>query len=342
MNNRLRVSGMLLVVLVVLMLTGTSFQSAAAQQPDPAAMGVFSEPVPVAAAAAAGAAQQAGWSGWASVNMKVTSAPSVTASGASGVYLFARGERGTLVWNRWDGRAWSGAQELSGARLASAPSCASWGTSRSVNLSCFAVLEGSSALQHMYYIDGRWNGWQNLGGSVTSAPGAVSWAPGAVAAFARGSDTALWQTYYAGGRWSGWIRLDGELTSAPSCASWSETRVDCAVRGNGNNLFVKSWEAGAGKGWGAWQNLGGGVNSAPSAAAWDSGRLSIFYRGENGMLLHRYWNGSAWSAPEDLGGPISASPACASPQKGRVECYAEGIDPLFNTGGALLQRVWTR
>jgi hypothetical protein len=309
-------------------------------------MGLLTEPVPLAAFSnGAPMAQQAQgtprWSNWNALEGFTTSAPSVAAASIDRVFLFARSERGTLIWSRWDGRTWTRAAELNANRLASAPSCASWGTSRSVRLSCFAVLEGSSAMQHTWYDGTNWSGWQNLGGTLTSAPGAVSWAPGVVSAFVRGTDTQMWQRYYDGRNWSGWIRLDGELTSAPSCSSWSEARVDCVVRGNGNNLFLKTWEAGPGKGWGGWNALGGGANSAPSITAWGVNRLSIFYRGDNGMMMHRYWDGARWVGPEDLGGPISSSPACTSPAVNRIECYAQGVDPIYNAGPALIQRVWS-
>jgi hypothetical protein len=115
--------------------------------------------------------------------------------------------------------------------------------------------------------------------------------------------------------------------------------VDCTVRGNGSNLFHMAWEAG--RGWNAWTNLGDQMNSAPTAVAWGPNRLSIFYRGQNGNMQHRLWNGTSWANAEDLGGPISSSPACASPVLNRIECYAQGVDPLFNAGPALIQRIWT-
>jgi hypothetical protein len=343
MRNHWRLSGIVLVTLIVVFLTGTTFQQAAAQQQDPELMGVLTEPVPLAAVSdGAPIVAQSGprWQSWNTINGAITSAPSVASASINNVFMFARSERGTLVWSRWDGRNWSAVSEVSSARLISAPACASWGPPRSVQLSCFAVLEGSNALRHLYYVNGTWYGWENLGGDVRSAPAAVSWAPGVVSAFVRGTDARLWQRWYNGRAWSGWIQHDGELTSAPACASWSEARVDCVVRGNGSNLFVKTWEAGPGKGWGPWTNLGGGVNSAPGIAAWGVNRLSVFYRGDNGMMLHRFWDGTRWQGPEDLGGPISSSPACTSPQINRIECYAQGIDPVYNAGPAIIQRVW--
>lgn len=343
MRHRWRVSGILLVTLIVVFLTGTTFQQAAAARQDPELMGILTEPVPLSAINnGAPIAQQTGprWGGWNTIEGFTTSAPSAASAGINNVFLFARSERGTLIWSRWDGRSWSRPAELSSARMVSAPSCTSWGTSRSVRLSCFAVLEGSNTLRHLWYDGTNWYGWENLGGDIRSAPAAVSWAPGVVSVFVRGTDARLWQRYYDGRGWSGWIQHDGELTSAPSCASWGETRVDCVVRGNGNNLFVKTWEAGPGKGWGGWVGLGGGVNSAPAITAWGVNRLSVFYRGDNGMMLHRFWDGTRWQGPEDLGGPISSSPACTSPQVNRIECYAQGIDATYNAGPAIIQRVW--
>jgi hypothetical protein len=347
MKNHWRISGILMVTLIVVFLTGATYQQAAASRPDPEMMGLLTEPVPLAAFSNGSPVQaQAAqgtprWSNWTGLQGYTTSAPSVAAAAADRVFLFARDESGLLVWSRWDGRAWTTPAAISSAQLDSAPSCASWGTSRSIRLSCFAVINGSGALQHIWYNGESWSGWQNLGGVLTSAPGAVSWNAGVVSAFVRGADMRMYQRYYDGRSWSAWIRHDGELTSAPSCASWAETRVDCVVRGNGNNLYHKTWESGPGKGWGGWNNLGGGVNSAPSIVDWGVNRLSVFYRGDNGMMMHRYWDGTRWVGPEDLGGPIASSPACASPVVNRIECYAQGIDPAYNAGPALIQRVWS-
>lgn len=350
MRSRWRISGMLLVTLMVVFLTGTTFQQAAVAREQAELMGLLTEPAPVAAVAAAGPvvqqAQGPRWSSWTGLQGFTTSAPSVTAAGRNNVFLFARSERGTLVWSRWNGSSWTRMAELSSSRLASAPSCASWGNNTDIRISCFAVLEGSSAVHHLYYAGGSWYGWQSLGGVATSAPGAVSWAPGVVSVFVRGQgDGQMYQNWWASGSgWSGWSPLGGQLTSAPACASLREPpgRVDCVVRGNGNNLFLKTWQGGSGQGWQAdWTNLGGGASSAPTIAAWGANRLSVFYRGENGNMLHRYWDGTRWVGPEDLGGPISSSPACTSPEVNRIECYAQGIDAEWNAGPSLLQRIWT-
>jgi hypothetical protein len=349
MRSRWRISGMLLVTLMVVFLTGTTFQQAAARE-QAELMGVLVEPVPVASfsneAPVAQQAQNPQWSNWSTLEGYTTSAPSVAAAGRNNVFLFARSERGTLAWSRWNGSNWSRLTELRSERLASAPSCASWGSNNAIRISCFAVLEGSNSLRHLYYADGNWYGWQNLGGVATSAPGAVSWDFGVVSAFVRGQgDGQMYQIWYSQRTgWSGWTPLGGRLTSAPACTSLREPplRVDCVVRGDGNNLYLKTWQEGSGRGWQAdWTNLGGGVASAPTIATWGVNRLSAFYRGENGNMTQRYWDGNQWVGPIDLGGQITSSPSCISPERNRIECYAQGVDALYNAGPPIIQRVWS-
>ena len=55
------------------------------------------------------------------------------------------------------------------------------------------VANGSdNQLYHRWY-DGGWSGWQlTVTGVVTSAPAAVSWAPGRVDEFVRGADHGVW------------------------------------------------------------------------------------------------------------------------------------------------------
>src|SRR6266566_9613264 len=52
-----------------------------------------------------------------------------------------------------------------------------------------------------------WAAWQVAGGQVTAPRAVVSWGPGRVDLFARGTDGGLWQRSYDVGRWNSWAAL---------------------------------------------------------------------------------------------------------------------------------------
>ena len=72
-----------------------------------------------------------------------------------------------------------------------------------------------NALWHNWSINGRWSGWENLGGVLISTPAVVSWGPNRIDIFHRGTDSALWQKSWLGDRWSEWVSHGGIWTSEP-------------------------------------------------------------------------------------------------------------------------------
>jgi hypothetical protein len=166
----------------------------------------------------------------------------------------------------------------------------------------------SNQLIHRWYAYGAWSSWENLGGTLTSAPTAVSWGPGRIDVFARGSDNQLIHRWYASGRWSsGWESLGGVLTAAPGAVSWGSGRLDVFVRGVDNRLYhrwfsVDHWSSG-------WEHLGGVLTSGPGAVSWGSGRMDVFARGDSGQLIHRWYGSGGWStAWESLAGAPADDP----------------------------------
>src|SRR5262245_13368926 len=71
-----------------------------------------------------------------------------------------------------------------------------------------------------------------------SDPAAVSWGPGRIDVFVRGSDNALWHKWFEN-QWSGWESLGGSITSAPDVASWGAGRLDVFARGSDNSMMHK-------------------------------------------------------------------------------------------------------
>jgi hypothetical protein len=168
----------------------------------------------------------------------------------------------------------------------------------------------SNHLVHRWYAFGAWSAWEDLGGTLTSAPTAVSSAPGQIDVFGRGGSNQLLHRSYSGGRWSAWESLGGTLSSAPDVASWGNGRLDVFVRGSGNQVFHRWYSNGR---WSTgWENLGGPLLSGPAAASWGPGRIDVLGRGGSGQLLHRWFSGGRWSgtatAWENLGGTLADDP----------------------------------
>jgi Domain of unknown function (DUF1906)/Repeat of unknown function (DUF346) len=190
---------------------------------------------------------------------------------------------------------------------------------------------GSNHLVHRWFAFGAWSAWEDLGGSLTSAPTAVSWGPGHIDVFARGGSNQLLHRSFDGGRWSAWESLGGVLTSGPDVAAWGSGRLDVFARGGNNQLVHRSFADGR---WSStWEHLGGSLTSAPSAVSWASGRLDVFARGSSNQLLHRWFSGGRWSAWESLGGVLTSGPDVAAWGSGRLDVFARG-------GGNQLVHRW--
>jgi hypothetical protein len=143
-----------------------------------------------------------------------------------------------------------------------------------------------SALWHRWY-DGGWSGWERLGGTLTSAPAAVSWSNGRIDVFAAGTDSALWHKWYDGG-WSNWEPLPGVLISAfsaPTAASWAPGRLDVFVAGTDSAMWHKWYDGG----WSNWESLGGVLTTSPAAVSWGPNRIDTFVGGTDSAVWHKWW-----------------------------------------------------
>jgi murein DD-endopeptidase MepM/ murein hydrolase activator NlpD len=167
--------------------------------------------------------------------------------------------------------------------------------------------------------------WEDLGGRLTSAPAAASWAPGRQDVFVRGVDDALWHRWWDASGWSGWESLRGVLTSDPAVAARAAGRLDVVVRGTDGALWQRSWD---GSRWSAWLRHDGlmTASSGPAVAAWGADRLDVFARGTDDGLWHRSWDGRGWSGWESLGGVSSSGPAAVSWSANRVDVFVRGTD----------------
>jgi murein DD-endopeptidase MepM/ murein hydrolase activator NlpD len=165
--------------------------------------------------------------------------------------------------------------------------------------------------------------WEALGGTLTSAPSAASWAPGREDVFVRGTDNALWHRWWDGGTWSGWESQGGVLASDPAVAARPGDRLDVFARGMEGGLWHKSWD---GSRWSGWLREDGTPISAPAVAAWGGERLDLFIRGADSALWHRSWDGRGWSTWDSRGGVLNSSPAAVSWGVNRFDVFVNGTD----------------
>jgi SpoIID/LytB domain protein len=201
-----------------------------------------------------------------------------------------------------------------------------------------------------------WSGWRSLGSPPVGAggdPTIVSWAPGRLDVFARGSDGRLWQTFSTdgGASWSSWLKPigdDGVLAGSPAASTRGPGRLDIWVTGTDNQIYQRFWD---GVQWSSgWVGLGrpsAGITGDPTAASWDSVRVDLFVRGADDKLWRRTWDGSEWSAwgqPVGSAGTLSSSPDAGSWGSGNLLVFVRGTDGgVYGlTFGASGWSPWTR
>jgi hypothetical protein len=163
----------------------------------------------------------ASWSYWNSLGGKLTSAPAATAMGSPNqIGVFVAGGSSALYYKHYDdsSSSWASWTSLGGQVLAgTSPTAYNWGTTQ---IGWFVT--GANNQLYLNYQTftpgGTTSGWQNLGGYLTSSPGATAKAPGLIDVFGRGGSgdfAVLWQKSYNGTKypltngWSDWTYIGG-------------------------------------------------------------------------------------------------------------------------------------
>src|SRR4051794_24860038 len=131
-------------------------------------------------------------------------------------------------------------------------------------LLAFALILSLSTARAAPTPAGSLEGWEDLGGPVLEQPSCVSWGPGRLDCFARGTANILYHAWWDGQNWAGWEDLGGVLLEVPSCVSWGPNRLDCFARGADAGLMHRAWD---GQNWLAWEDLGGSLLDRSSGAA---------------------------------------------------------------------------
>jgi hypothetical protein len=204
--------------------------------------------------------------------------PTLTSWGPGRMELFIFGTNvntgdGALLHTWADNYAWSGRWETLGTGMRSDdythPAAVSWGPGRDDVF----VRGVNSDLQHAYFANGNWSGWESLGGYITSDPTAVSWQANSLNVFVRGADAALWHKWYIGG-WSDWQSLGGSVQdgqhgrSGPTAISVVPGSIDiyAASYDTYGTVYRKSYSDATS--WLGWVNTGSAWSAHLAVAAW--------------------------------------------------------------------------
>ena len=170
-------------------------------------------------------------------------------------------------------------------------------------------------------------GFETLGGALTSAPAAASWATGRLDVFARGTSGELIHLGYNGFWATDWQDLGGSiaLDSSPAAVASAVHPLDVFVRGQDDTLWHKYY---SGSTWSAWDSQPGAIASSPAATSAGSGTFEVFARSATGTLLLNTYDSITWSGWLSLGGVIKAGsePAAVSWGPGRLDVFVRGAD----------------
>jgi hypothetical protein len=252
--------------------------------------------------------------------------PDIASMRSNRLDVFARGGTSSnLLTNWYPGTSWQGWSNLGGPLLASGPGAVSWGSERldvvarasngnllhwwydglwhNENLGGNIVGDPDIAadgagtlhifargtddtLQHKWHAGGRWYGWESLGGTLASGPGAVT--AGRVIHVVGKTPSNAVTHWWFDGTWHSGDNLGGSIVGDPDLSSWGSGRLDVFARGADNTLQHK-WYTDS-SGWSGWESLGGSLTSGPGAVSWGVNRIDVVARDVNGAVAH-WWYG---------------------------------------------------
>jgi len=177
------------------------------------------------------------------------------------------------------------------------------------------------------------SGWQSLGGSLSSGPGATSCASSTAQVFVLGGSGVVWEKASSSGIWSAWSRVGGNVMGNPAVVCEPGTNhIHLFVEGTDRALYHKLWDGAA---WGAWENLGGSLTSSPGVSSCASGTAQVFVLGGDGVVWEKTYSVGAWSGWIRIGGNVTGNPALAcEPGTNNIHLFVEGTDH------ALYHKFW--
>ena len=177
-------------------------------------------------------------------------------------------------------------------------------------------------------------------GRTTSAPAAVSPAPGVIDVLVRGYDASIWHKRYNGSLpWGDWENVGGIMASAPAVVSTGDGGFDLFALQYNNQISVKHFD---GTAWGPWTWMlpsdGGWPYDLPASLP-DSPAIEAPAIARQGTYVHivrlapdntvrykyRADMGSSWSDWVNLGGTISGGLGAAM-REGKLWVWGRGVD----------------
>jgi hypothetical protein len=198
-----------------------------------------------------------------------------------------------LMHRSWDSQQWQDWTQVGSkdgpSNLLYAPVATCWGMGRG---DVFVVDKSLQVFQTTWTQDGQYPSlYQSIGGSCTSRPSVVSFAPNRIDITCRGRDARLWWAYYNGAKWSDWRKLNisAEIISEPQIISYPDAagRLDVVVQTAENHLAVATHTQGANPDW-AWTDLAGNLGSPPKAVFMDANgtkSVDVFAYSRFGSLI---------------------------------------------------------
>lgn len=138
--------------------------------------------------------------------------------------------------------------------------------------------------------------FHNIGGYCTSRPAAVSKGTGLIDLFCRGGNEELWRCSYDGKDWGEWKQIaPGKLiVNEPHAISQKSGRMDVFVQTvNGTAACVSFDDSWTDQSWqGKWNDIKGELSGPPKAISSRDGRMDVFAYDREGVIIHKYWEGS--------------------------------------------------
>ena len=238
-----------------------------------------------------------------------TVTPAVVAGGIGPIYFYTA-TNGT-VWTKTQTGA---ATQVSNGIVVSAVSGLFNGST--------IILFGEGRDHALWFTTGSgtsWSSWASLGGSITSAPGAVWRGSSSVyAVFARGTNGAVWGRDHNSAGWGAWHSDGGNLLggTAPSAAFFGNITWLLVV---GTNQQLYTAEAGLTGFFPA-----GGLTTSTPGLTTAPGALVGFVRGTNNVAYyHRFQNTTpGWHS---IGGLFSSGLAAANVAVGGTLTFTAGL-----------------
>ncbi|MFF5481919.1 glycoside hydrolase family 27 protein [Streptomyces sp. NPDC012935] len=258
---------------------------------------------------------------------KATASPAVVRDGHT-LTTFYRGPRGNLVQHtastNGDGPART--RDLGGPAGAGILGQPAAYASSGGRIDVF-VRGADSRVYRRVFADGRWVGWQSLGGRVTDAPSVAFTDPAHWTLVARGADGRIVQR----GPSSGWSSLgapgDRPTYGRPSAVVDARGRVHVAVRTSADDVWTRVRDA-SGE-WSQWSSLGGTVSGSPTLVAVGDA-VVLYARAGDYTLWQRRYDGAAWqdwSKREEFpGAAFEGSLGAVAGEGGAVDAVFRGVD----------------